>query len=243
MVILPGLTSTKKDRIPAFVEALARSGERRIALFPTCLAKAEREALYRELAGVRGLRIPHVHMRSDCPRSEFAYLSETFGTEAFNIHPRGSTHPFGESPGPYAAQTYVENVDVPVEDAELAPPPGETVVEAGAAATRGEFGGICPDFSHLENARLHGRESYVATTIGQLRRFKIGCCHLSAIRVGVPNDWSGEWDHHAYSSLADFEYLSRYRALMPSSWASLELENSFEEQLEARAYIEGLLSS
>jgi len=229
MVILPGLTSTKKERIPAFLKALSRSKERHIALFPTCLESAERRALYRELESIKGLRIPHVHLRADCAPAEIAYLAATFGAEAFNIHPRTSSHPFASPLGDFAPRVFVENVDIPVEDAELAGEDGPGL------------GGICPDFSHLENARLFGRETYVERTLGQLRSFTIGCCHLSAIRVGVPNSWGGEWDHHAYSDLSDFDFLAAYRAFMPASWASLELENGFEEQLEARAYITGLL--
>lgn len=231
MVILPGLTSTKKDRIPAFVEDLRRSGERRIALFPTCLDRAERAELYRELATIPGLRIPHVHIRSDCGLDELERLSEDFGAEVFNIHPRASTHPYGGELGAFAPRTFVENVDGAVEDAELEGPPGQAP------------GGICPDFSHLENARLHGRDAYVATTIAQLGRFAVGCCHLSAIRPGVPNVWSGEWDHHAFSALADLDYLAAYRRFMPRRWASLELENPLGEQLEARAHIEAMFAA
>jgi hypothetical protein len=229
MVILPGLTSTRKEGIPAFLKALSRSRERHIALFPTCLGAAERKALYLELEAIKSLRIPHVHLRADCDPSEIAYLARTFGTEAFNIHPRASSHPFASPIGEFAQRVFVENVDVPVEDAEL-----EGEVGPG-------LGGICPDFSHLENARLFGRDAYVRKTLEQLRRFPVGCCHLSAIRVGVPNSWGQEWDHHAYAKLSDFDFLASYRAYLPASWASLELENSFEEQLEARAYITGLL--
>jgi hypothetical protein len=225
MVILPGLTSTKKEGIPAFVSDLRRSGELYIALFPTCLSKPERQGLYAELSAIPGLRIPHVHLRADCDRAEIAQLSATFGTEVFNIHPRKSSHPFEYAFGPVASQVFVENVDVPAEDAEL---------EA--------HGGICPDFSHLENARLHERRLYVETTMRQLKRYRKGCCHLSAIRVGCPNDWAGEWDHHRYRSLSDFDYLVAYRDFMPEAWASLELENSLSEQLEARSYIESLFA-
>lgn len=230
MFILPGLTSTKKERIPAFVAALRRSSERRIALFPTCLSKVERTELYRELESLPGLRIPHVHLRSDCDLAEMSYLAQSFGTEAFNIHPRKSSHPFGRELGRFASRIFVENVDIAIEDAELELP-------AGSAP-----GGLCPDFSHLENARLLGRASYVEATLRQLTRFPIGCCHLSAIRLGFPNAWSGEWDHHEFASLSDFDYLADYRRFLPGSWASLELENSLSEQLEARAYIEALFA-
>ena len=113
MIILPGLTSTKKERIPAFLADMRRRGVKSIALFPTCLTRSERQALYAELEDVPGLGIPHVHLRSDCGAEEIGYLARRFGTEAFNIHPRASTHPFGPLPPEYAPAIYVENVDIP----------------------------------------------------------------------------------------------------------------------------------
>ena len=232
MIILPGLTSTKKERIPAFIKDLRDSDVRAIALFPTLLAMDERKALYKELETIAGLRIPHVHIRSDFVEAELDYLAGRFGTEAFNIHPRSSTHPFGPLPSRFAAKIFVENVDVPADDAEL----------AGSGTGGPAPGGICPDFSHLENNRLHGRTSYVDAVMSQLGRFKVGCCHVSAVRVGVPNHWAGEWDHHEYSSLDDLAYLSAYKKYLPDTWVSLELENDFAQQMEARAWLESLLA-
>ncbi len=232
MTILPGLTSTRKDRIPAFLEDLRRLRVQTIALFPTCLSSEERASLYRDLEQIPGLRIPHVHLRSDCDAAEADYLVDRFGAEAFNIHPRASTHPFGAIPSRHASRFFVENVDLPPEYAEIAGADGE-----GRA-----LGGLCPDFSHLENARLQGRTAYVATMTDLFGRCAIGCCHLSTIRVGDPNEWSGEWDHHDFVALSDFDYLARYRDRLPAKWASLELENSLEDQLKAASYLDRLLA-
>ena len=228
--MLPGLTSTRKERIPAFIAALRSSSIRNIALFPTCLSASERRALYDELETISGLGIPHVHLRSDCDEAEIDYLSGRFGTQAFNIHPRASSHPFGPILQRFAGRMFIENVDIPAEDAEL-------LGDGGPVP-----GGLCPDFSHLENARLFDNRSYVATVESQLARFKVGCCHLSAIRVGVPNHWAGMWDHHEYADLSDLDYLSRYRDVLPQNWASLELENGFEQQLLAIEYLGDLFS-
>jgi len=230
MTILPGLTSTRKERIPAFIDDLRRSGVRLISLFPTCLAADERAALYRELETVPGLRIPHAHLRSDCGPDEMELLSGRFGTEAFNIHPRASVHAFGPLPPAFASRIFIENVELPPEDAELEG-------DGGPAP-----GGLCPDFSHLENARLHGMTEYVRVFTAQLARFRVGCCHLSAIRVGVPNHWSGMWDHHEFADPSDLDYLVAYRDHMPADWASLELENGLEQQLIVKARLERLLA-
>ena len=215
MTILPGLTSTKKDRMPAFIDELRRSDIRRIALFPTCLSDLERKALYAELESIDGLRIPHIHLRADCAPSEVEYLIDRFGAEVFNIHPRASTHPFRAIPATLAERFFVENVDIPVEEADV----------DGTVGPR--LGGLCLDFSHLENARLLCRDSYVQTTMSLLARYPVGCCHLSAIRFGDPNSWSGEWDHHDFKSLADLDYLAKYRAFIPRFGALLSWKIPF----------------
>jgi len=230
MIILPGLTSTKKERIPAFIAALRRSSIRDIALFPTCLSIAERRSLYGELETIPGLGIPHVHLRSDCDAEEMGYLVGRFGTQAFNIHPRASSHAFGPIPERFAASLFIENVDIPAEDAEL-------LGDGGPVP-----GGLCLDFSHLENARLFNKQDYVTTVSHQLECFTTGCCHISAIRIGVANHWAGMWDHHEYAGLADFDYMRRYRGNLPSRWASLELENGFDAQLRVVDYLGSLLS-
>jgi hypothetical protein len=224
MRIIPGLTSTKKERIPAFIEDIARENIREIALFPTCLVRAERLALYRELELLADLCIPHVHARSDFDEGELDYLCERFGTEVFNIHPTASTHPFITVPLRHARKIYVENVEQV---------PGEAEIES--------LGGLCPDFSHWANAIAFGRRGYDSAMRSLAGRHKIGCCHLSAFRPGVPNPWHGEWDHHEFTSLADLDYLKDYSAFMPQRWASLELENPLSQQLQARRHLESLL--
>lgn len=224
MRIIPGLTSTKKDRIPAFLEDLAREGIHEIALFPTCMDKAERASLYRDLELLPGLRIPHVHARSDFDEGELDYLCGRFGTEAFNMHPESSTHPFGTIPAKHAQKFYVENVEQFPDEAELQ-----------------GIGGVCPDFSHWANAVAFGRLEYDAAMRRLAEAYPIGCCHLSAFRPGFPNPWHGEWDHHEFVSLADLDYLKAYSAFMPRAWGSLELENPLSQQLQARRHLESLL--
>lgn len=223
-VILPGLTSTMKERIPSFLADMEKTVTRRIALFPTCLDPAERSALYRELELIENFSIPHVHLRSDAEEGEMEYLVERFGTEAFNIHPASSSHPFKDVPARFAKMTFVENVDTLPEEDELK-----------------TLGGICPDFSHWENALLFGRADLYLDFKRLLSLYPPACCHLSAVRESVPNKWAGEWDHHAYSLLEDLAYLGKYREWMPPRWLSLELENPLAEQQEAISYLNRLL--
>ncbi len=226
MEILPGLTSTKSNGIPLFLDAMRSLSIKRIALFPTCLTPAQRRDLYTKLESFDGLTIPHVHLRSDADEHELEYLSGRFGTEAFNIHPRASEHPFPPLPARFARRIFIENTNIAPEHDEVR-----------------ACGGLCPDFSHWENARLMGRIGHTRQMDSLVQLFNSGCCHLSAVRPGKPNDYNGEWDHHEYAMLQDFSYLARYKAYMPLRWASLELQNSLEEQLAAADYINRLLGA
>jgi hypothetical protein len=226
MEIIPSLTTTKKEAIPAFIAALRSSDRRRIALFPTLLDGPERRELYRDLEAIEGLHIPHVHLRTDMDVDEIRYLKARFGAEAFNIHPAASRHPFGPVPEELASRVFVENVEVPPTDKDLH-----------------AVGGICPDYSHLESARLIGWHEYVQATEEHLERYTIGCCHVSAIRPGERNEWNGGPDFHTMRGVSDLDYVRGYRAFLPRRWVSLELENGLAEQEEAVRHLDRLLAA
>ncbi len=224
MTLLPSLTSTRKERMGAFIDDLARFGVTQIALFPTTLPTPERTKLYAELERIEGLRLPHVHLRSDCDDAEIGYLIHRFGTEVFNVHPAASGTAYVPESSRWLKRIYLENSDVLPEADQL-----------------GDYAGVCPDFSHWEAARLADDPVYKG--FGALvHRFPPGCCHISAIRTSDPNPWNGRSDHHHFTSVADLDYLVRYRAFLPPQWVSLELENPLEEQLAAITYLSAILA-
>jgi hypothetical protein len=226
MRFLPGLTSTKPERMPDFLRELrtaVASGELRdIALFPTCLDLAGRRALYAELEAIPGLRLPHVHLRSDMREEEIEWLEERFGVELFNVHASRSSHPWTGPRGPRDARIFIENADsVPL-----------------AEELEG-YGGLCLDYAHWESGRLLGDPAY-RDFEALARGTRTGCCHISAVRPGVRSAWGG-FDHHVFEKVEDLAYVLRYREFLPAAWASLELENGLEEQLLAIRMLEGLL--
>jgi hypothetical protein len=224
MTLLPSLTSTRRDRMEPFLEGLRQSDVRTIALFPTTLKPHERQALYEKLERIDGLKVPHVHLRSDCTDAEIGYLIYRFGTEVFNVHPSGSGTAYVPESSRWLKAISLENADALPEADQLA-----------------GCGGVCPDFSHWEAARRARDPAYEGFE-ALVRRFPAVCCHVSAIREGDPNPWNGRTDHHHFTSLADFDYLDRYREFLPPQWVSLELENTLDEQLEAIAYLKNRLA-
>ena len=214
MRILPGLTSTDRSAIEIFLRELRSSTIREIAFFPTCLDRTDREALYRELEGINGLSIPHVHLRGDMGVDEIGFLRGAFGSELFNVHSRASSHPYTADAGEFKLSIFIENAD-------KVPGPEELV----------GFGGLCIDYSHWASGKLIGDVAYdgfeeLAATV------KIGCCHISALRPGVRSKWGG-FDHHRFTDPTQIDYALDFKRFFPESFASLELENGLYEQLEA----------
>ena len=224
MTLLPSLTSTKKDRISAFLEDLGRTGVRTIALFPTTLTTSERKNLYSDLERIEGLKLAHVHLRSDCNDAEIGYLIHRFGTEVFNVHPAASNTAYFPESSRWLKWISLENSDVLPQADQLR-----------------DYAGVCPDFSHWEAAR-RAKDPLYSGFDDLVRQFPPRCCHISAIREGDPNPWNGRTDHHHFIGLSDFDYLVAYREFLPPDWASLELENPLEEQLAAISRLSDLLS-
>lgn len=222
--ILPSLTSTKKERIADFLRDLRKSPVAFLALFPTTLKPDERRSLYSSLEEFRGLTIPHVHLRSDCDDGEIAYLVNKFGTQVFNVHPSKSHTAFVPTSQTWVKQIYLENADALPLAEELA-----------------GFGGICPDFSHWEAAK-RARDPEYREFETLVRQFPGRCCHISAIRPADPNPWNGRQDHHYFVTLDDLDYMTDYADFLPPQWASLELENSLADQLDAKEYLSEKLS-
>jgi hypothetical protein len=72
-----------------------------------------------------------------------------------------------------------------------------------------------------------------------VRDYTIGCCHVSAIKTSRlnPHVWFHGYDCHYLKKMKEVDYLKKYIKFLPK-YVSLELENSFEEQLKVKEYIE-----
>lgn len=215
--ILLGLTTTPGSDWRRKCEEIDELGLKRIALFPTFLDIEERRELY-GLLGKTGLEeVPHVHLRSDDTEAWEMELYETkFKTQVYNIHPQAIKVP---TLAPYMRKIYVENLNKRLND---------SIVK--------ECAGLCLDFSHAEDFRIRlataGEPLY-----GLLGKFPIGCCHVSPVRK-IPI--FGKVSVHHMKNLHELDYMAKYREHLPN-WISLEMENSFTEQLQAKAYLEGVL--
>jgi len=235
--ILLGLTTTSGSDWKEKVEECKKFDIKEIALFPTAINSEKRKELYGLLENSPVKSIPHVHLRDDMELWEMEYLKKIFGTQVFNIHNKNCTHnfsDFNERSGGYKNKIYVENL----EKSETIPDPNELE----------DFAGLCVDFSHWEDGIMLGEKDYDQKMREVVGKFPVGCSHISAVSekmvetrdAAFPEIIYRDYSKHFFENLSEFDYLKKYVQFIPEL-VSLELENSFEEQLKAKEYIEKII--
>lgn len=227
--ILLGLTTTTGSNWREKIEEIRKFGIEKIALFPTYLDPEQRKELYLLLEDIGELQIPHVHLRDDFKSEEVSYLIKRFGSERFNIHPQ-KFYPLQFDLSKYYKNIFVENPGSGM--------PTDEELE--------KFGGACVDFSHLENKFLTKNPIY-QVFLEKVKKYPVGCCHISAIKKkssidkgNLGNPDRAAFDEHFLGELTELDYIKKYQEFLPH-YISLELENSFAEQLACKRYLENIL--
>jgi hypothetical protein len=199
-----------------------------IALFLTGLSKEKRNELYQAIEKTSVKSIPHIHIRTDMDRTELDYLYRKYSVKAFNLHALEEfplQHDYGKE---LNSILYLENSRVVPDEKDLE-----------------EYGGLCVDFAHWEGEKLKGNTEYVQKMDHLVKKIKIGCAHISAIKNEptpiVIDATKREYDSHVLGNLSELNYLKKYKAYFPEIM-SIELENPIAEQLEAKKYTEKIIS-
>jgi hypothetical protein len=219
--ILLGLTTTPRSDWRGKVKEMKKFGIKRIALFPTFLDIKERKELYALLDEIKGLKIPHVHLRAqDTEDWEMAWY-EKHGAKVYNIHTGKHVNTLAVLK-PYKEKIFIENH------------PGKAIAEAELKKSAG----ICLDFQHWARAK-QGHPSVAEKTEYYANNYAIGCCHLSPLPKGKNLLWRliKMVGGHYRISLDELDYIGQYQQYLPE-YISLEQENSFKEQLAAKKYLE-----
>lgn len=237
-ILLPGLTTTPQSDWKRKIEEIDELGIEEIALFPTWFDLEQRKELHTSLASAKRLkRIPHVHLRDDSEVWELDYYTERYGTEVFNIHLNRHNQETAwrlVTNTRYRKRIFIETTD------DL-----DDVFLAGLR----ECGGLCIDVSHLEDPGFsHGFKGYERID-ELLREYPIGCAHISAVTDRgytyvhyITKEKYTHYSAHSFRSLSEFDYVRKYLAYFPR-YVSIELESTFTQQLQVKAYLDTLLNS
>ncbi|MDO8241188.1 MAG: hypothetical protein Q7T51_04380 [Candidatus Moranbacteria bacterium] len=228
--ILLSLTTTEGSNWREKIEEIKLYNLTEISLFLTNLAVEDRQELYKRLEETPLRSVPHVHLRGDMTLAEVDYLVERYDVKVFNIHSATSQYPLVDNFSKYAKRIYVENsIVVPTAD-ELA-----------------FYGGFCLDVSHWEDYIFQCGSDYDVkkdVIMKILEKFPVGCAHISAVNhpkedPHLPGNviCSDHW----LKDLSEVNYIKKYLQYLPDI-ISIELENSFKEQLEVKKYLEGIIN-
>ena len=109
-------------------------------------------------------------------------------------------------------------------------------------------GGICLDISHWEDFGKRQKMDSYKGFLGFVRKNVIGCNHIS----GMNNEKKLYYDKkdkrniygysdHWLKDLRELDYAKKYRKYL-SNIVSIELENTLEEQMEVKKYLENLIN-
>jgi len=224
--ILLGLTTTPNSDWRGKIEETKKFNITEIALFPTYIQLPERKELYKLLEATPVRSIPHVHLRNDMEEWEMDLFVEKYQTQVFNIHPLNANFSFDYAKfSKYKHMTYIEN---------QYHIPGDSEIEM--------FAGLCIDFTHWESDFIKEsmrRKKAYRNFEEKIRKYGVGVAHISAIRsfMGFMS-----YDSHMMHDLKDLDYVKNYQEFFPPI-ISIELENSFAEQLEAKEYLEKIINN
>ncbi|RJR31066.1 hypothetical protein C4569_03445 [Candidatus Parcubacteria bacterium] len=189
----------------------------KVSLFLTATAKPDRSRIYRQLKSSCVKFIPHVHLMSEMTDEEMTYLIKNYNTRAFTTHQEFISDFIASV---YRNKIFIEN--------------SFNSDEKALSEKIRLFKGICLDLAHFfEDSRK--RPIFLKMTKQALKKYEIGCNHLSVI---LPD---GESDHLAKKD-ENFNYLHKLPQSYFSRYICLELINPIAEQLEYKNKIAKLLS-
>jgi hypothetical protein len=227
--ILLGLTTTPRSDWKEKINEIDKLSLKEVALFLTFLEIEERKELYSLLEGSGLEKIPHVHLRNDMETWEMDFLDKRYGTEVYNIHPYAVDLEFLKRISD-KNKYFVENCEI---------------IDGLFFKIAKSCGGICLDITHWEDKGI----PYGYDIFGQrINEFRIGCSHISAIK-GTAMLWdhylTGEtipyYSSHHMDKLSELDYVKKYVQYLPK-YVSIELENSFAEQLKIKEYLEKIIN-
>lgn len=230
--ILLGLTTTPGSNWREKVQEIEKFKIKELALFPTFLKIDERKELYALLEKTGLEKIPHVHLRDDMEEWELDLFFEKYNSRLFNIHPNEADFNFTKN-SKYKNIIFVENL-FKLDDIYL--------------KILNNCAGLCVDFSHWEDQGMILKHEGYEIMEELIKNHKVGCCHISAISEELNEivDYQTGYkisggDNHTMSDFSQLKYVKKYVQYLPE-YVSIELENSFEKQLEVKEYLEKIIN-
>jgi len=224
--ILLSLIASPQTKWKDEITKLSTLGINEIALFINSFSLEQRKEVYRLLSASNLKSIPYVHISNDFEEGEIDYLVTTYGTSILGLSLDNSSLAF------IATMIKFTNLIAPEN------PDNSKFVSmfTDEALSRAGVSGVCLDVSTLEYSRLYSKKQY------QLALHVLDHHPLKATQIGpVSENWFRKTFHlksRYLKTLADLDYLKNVPQAYLADLLILDLENSLEEQLEVKRYLE-----
>jgi hypothetical protein len=229
--ILLGLTTTGISRWRDKAEEIRQLNLREVALLPTALKPAERQALYKLLESAGLEAAPYVHLRDDFTVEEVDYLVGRFKVKALSCHADEKGYALLDKLPKYNSIIYVENFAAENADKLFNP----------QYFSKHQVSGICLDLAHLEETRRSSKRHY-KNVLAMMDKYPVRVTQISGVKTSVLfKMFHKTYVDHSLDSLNDLAYVKQYPPHYFAKLIVLELENSFLEQLEIKKFVESLV--
>lgn len=223
--IVVGLIATAHSPWREALASLPSLGIKELALFLREMDFDFRRELYQALDAGVVTKIPWVELPLDAREWEILYLSEKFGTNLFSLPADQASAALVKEWGDVKASILIEN---PEKKDKLPFFTSEFLSQTSAV-------GVCLDTAALERNRVHDKKSYDAV-ISTLDHNAVSAALVAPIAKSALRRFLGR--PNRLLNLSDLHYLKHFPQAYLSKTIALKLDNSFEEQLEVRAYLQ-----
>lgn len=226
--ILVGVVARPETDWRGALSSVAPLGIKEIGLFVADLGYEARCELYK-LLDTAGLKaVPYVQLPQDAKEWEPLYLSERFSCTAFSLAATASVAKVIASLASAKQPILLENPDQKANREFFS----DTAIAASAAS------GICLNAGALERDRTRDKKGYQAV-ITALDHNSIEASFVTPVAESRLRELFGQ--SQRLEHLRDLHYLKHFPAAYLSKIVALKLDNSLEEQIEVRAYLESFL--
>ncbi len=199
-----------------------------LALFLRDLPLESRRALYRDLEAAPPRSIPFVQLAADVEEWELRYLVAKYQTESFSLPASDTAFAFAGALAEPLPRMYIEN-PTRIKD---------TPLFNESSCGRIHLSGVCLDTAALERNRVSDPKGY-ETVIRVLDHCSIGAAIISPVSESLLARFAKP--SKRLDSLKQLRYLSHLPPSYFGEMIALNIENTFEEQVEIRAYLCALL--
>jgi hypothetical protein len=230
--ILLGLTTTEGSNWQDKINEIPKLGIKEIAVLPETLGFEQRKQMYKKLEETSLESIPFVHLRNDMEQPELDYLVAKYKTKVFCVHTDDLGFKLFDRLPKYQSMIFMEN-----------PTANKSAIKNfnKEKFSEHQVSGICLDLSHLESQRVINKPAFKQVQ-SMLNSYQVGCDNISGVSTNLfLKLFHKKTEVHDLKSLDQLDYLRKFPKQYFAKYIIIELDNSFQEQIEIQKHLTNML--